>query len=130
MKDRKHIIKASIIVLTFIFAISSKAQVPAFTSAEGFGKFATGGRGGQVVFVTTTEDYATGETPIEGSLRWALSQHPEEPITVIFRTSGIIKLKEGIKMKEKELERLTKLKEIEKDLRNKGFTKSGTSISI
>jgi len=94
MKDRKHIIKASIIVLTFIFAISSKAQVPAFTSAEGFGKFATGGRGGQVVFVTTTEDYATGETPIEGSLRWALSQHPEEPITVIFRTSGIIKLKE------------------------------------
>ena len=73
MKDRKHIIKASIIVLTFIFAISSKAQVPAFTSAEGFGKFATGGRGGQVVFVTTTEDYATGETPIEGSLRWALS---------------------------------------------------------
>ena len=58
MKDRKHIIKASIIVLTFIFAISSKAQVPAFTSAEGFGKFATGGRGGQVVFVTTTEDYA------------------------------------------------------------------------
>ena len=28
MKDRKHIIKASIIVLTFIFAISSKAQVP------------------------------------------------------------------------------------------------------
>ena len=47
MKDRKHIIKASIIVLTFIFAISSKAQVPAFTSAEGFGKFATGGRGGQ-----------------------------------------------------------------------------------
>ena len=49
MKDRKHIIKASIIVLTFIFAISSKAQVPAFTSAEGFGKFATGGRGGQVV---------------------------------------------------------------------------------
>ena len=33
-------------------------------------------------------------------------------------------------MKEKELERLTKLKEIEKDLRNKGFTKSGTSISI
>ena len=97
MKDRKHIIKASIIVLTFIFAISSKAQVPAFTSAEGFGKFATGGRGGQVVFVTTTEDYATGETPIEGSLRWALSQHPEEPITVIFRTSGIIKLKEELK---------------------------------
>ena len=97
MKDRNHIIKASIIVLTFIFAISSKAQVPAFTSAEGFGKFATGGRGGQVVFVTTTEDYTTGETPIEGSLRWALSQHPEEPITVIFRTSGIIKLKEELK---------------------------------
>ena len=56
MKDRKHIIKASIIVLTFIFAISSKAQVPAFTSAEGIGKLATGARGGQVVLATTTED--------------------------------------------------------------------------
>ena len=42
---------------------------PAVPSAEGFGKFASGGRGGRVVTVTTLEDDA--ENPIAGSLRWA-----------------------------------------------------------
>ena len=97
MKDRKKLVKTVFITTTIIFSISLKAQIPAFPTAEGFGKFSTGGRGGQVVFVNTTEDYATGETPIEGSLRWALTQYPGEPITIIFRTSGIIKLKEDLK---------------------------------
>ena len=43
--------------------------------------------------------------------------------TAVLSERVLRKLKEGIKMKEKELERLTKLKEIEKDLRNKGFNK-------
>lgn len=97
MKDRKKLVKPVFIVLAIIFSMPLKAQVPAFTTAEGFGKFATGGRGGQVVFVTTTEDYATGENSIQGSLRWALTQYPGEPLTVIFRTSGVIKLKEDLK---------------------------------
>ena len=97
MKRQKRIIKTAFITLAIIFSTTLEAQTPAFPTAEGFGKFATGGRGGEVVFVTTTEDYATGETPIVGSLRWALTQYPDQPITVVFRTSGIIKLKEDLK---------------------------------
>ena len=33
------------------------------------------------------------ETPIPGSFRWALAQYPGDSITIIFRVSGIIKLK-------------------------------------
>jgi pectate lyase len=63
-------------------------NIVSFPTAEGFGKFATGGRGGKVVTVTTLADDAV--TPPEGSLRWALSQYPDEPITVVFNVSGWI----------------------------------------
>ncbi|MFN8398169.1 MAG: pectate lyase, partial [Bacteroidia bacterium] len=33
---------------------SGFAQIPAFPGAEGFGAVASGGRGGQVIFVTNT----------------------------------------------------------------------------
>jgi pectate lyase len=74
-----------------------EAQPKAFPSAEGFGSTALGGRGGKVVEVTTVEDNAT--TPIVGSLRWALQQYPDEPITVVFRVSGIIDLKSDLRCK-------------------------------
>lgn len=67
------------------------AQTLAFPTAEGFGKYASGGRGGEVVEVTNLLDDPT--TPPEGSLRWALKQHTGKPITVVFRVSGIIDLK-------------------------------------
>ncbi|MDR0541228.1 MAG: T9SS type A sorting domain-containing protein [Dysgonamonadaceae bacterium] len=70
-----------------------QAQTKAFPTAEGFGSMATGGRGGKVVEVTTVADNAT--TPPEGSLRWALQQYPGEPITIVFRVSGIINLEGG-----------------------------------
>ena len=54
----------------------------AFPGAQGFGARATGGRGGQVFYVTTTA--ASGL----GSLQWALDQ--PGPKTVLFRTSGLI----------------------------------------
>lgn len=63
-------------------------NIPAFPTAEGFGKFATGGRGGKVVTVTTLDDDATN--PPIGSFRWALNQYPNEPITVVFNVSGWI----------------------------------------
>jgi len=88
--------------ILYIFSIALlslsgiQAQTPAFPTAEGYGKFSTGGRGGKVVFVENLDDYIAYnslETPIPGSFRWALTQYPGEPLTVIFRVSGTIKLK-------------------------------------
>lgn len=71
-------------------------NIPAFPTAEGFGKFTTGGRGGKVVTVTNLEDDI--ENPPVGSFRWALAQYPDEPITVVFNVSGWIILKDVIRV--------------------------------
>ena len=56
----------------------------AFPGAEGYGRFARGGRGGHVVYVTKLDDDGS-----EGTLRWALT-NGSGPRTVLFRVSGII----------------------------------------
>jgi hypothetical protein len=71
------------------FALSSSAfaaQVPAFPGAEGFGRLASGGRGGDVYEVTNIEDSGPG------SLREGI-RTAKGPRTIVFRTSGTIQLK-------------------------------------
>ena len=65
----------------------------AFPTAEGYGRFARGGRGGRVIEVTNLLDYdkAKGEAVIPGSFRAAVEA--DGPRTIIFRVSGIIHLK-------------------------------------
>jgi hypothetical protein len=71
-----------------------RTRTLAFPTAEGYGRFARGGRGGRVIEVTNLEDYdaGKGETVIPGSLRAAIEA--EGPRTVVFRVSGIIHLKQ------------------------------------
>ena len=63
----------------------------AFPGAEGYGRFARGGRGGAVVHVTSLADYTSGETPIPGTLRYAVEEE-SGPRVVIFDVSGLITL--------------------------------------
>ncbi len=60
--------------------------VPAFPGAEGFGAIAGGGRGGQVLYVTTLAADPDGVMP--GSLNWALRQSGAR--TILFKVSGVI----------------------------------------
>ena len=69
---------------------------PAFPSAEGFGAYTPGGRGGKIYLVTTLEDYGQGQTPIPGSLRWAVEA--QGPRIVIFRVGGNIELKRNLQI--------------------------------
>ena len=71
----------------------------AFPGAEGFGKYASGGRGGQVVYVTTLADDSVGAIP--GSLRWAVQQYPGQPLTVLFAVTGEIRLKKDLRLNRK-----------------------------
>jgi hypothetical protein len=100
MNNKQSQIKNFFLLLLVISGFQLAAQQNksiAFPGAEGFGKYATGGRGGKVVAVTNLNDKG------EGSFRNALEQYPSEPLTVIFSISGIIELQSNIQIKRSNL---------------------------
>jgi len=84
--------KNNLIFLLIILSTAIKAQPLAFPGAEGCGRFATGGRGGNVVFVINLNDSGTG------SLREALINF-NNPRTILFSISGTIFLKSIIEVR-------------------------------
>jgi len=83
MKPKILIVTA---VLSAIQLVSAQTNL-AFSGAEGFGKFASGGRGGEIFHVATLDDSGTN------SFRDAVSK-PNR--TVVFDVSGIIHLKSNV----------------------------------
>lgn len=119
MNKSLNIVQGMFIAL-FLFGIqlNVSAQIVAFPGAEGYGRFASGGRGdgktAYVVAVTTLEDDM--DNPPVGSMRWAVKQgkesitHPilgkitfDRPLTVVFRVGGVINLKGDLRVNRKDL---------------------------
>lgn len=76
-------------VIFFLVNTAISAQIPAFPGAQGFGaKLTTGGRGGQVIYVTTLDCDGPG------SLNEALAV--QGPKYILFKVSGVIDCAAGV----------------------------------
>jgi hypothetical protein len=75
-----------------LFPLICFSNTPAFPGAEGWGRYATGGRGGNVYYVTSLEDNT--DSPAPGTFRYAVNQ--SGPRTILFALSGTIHLSSAI----------------------------------
>lgn len=75
--------------LSLLWTAALQAQVPAFPGADGYGRYASGGRGGSVYYVTSLED-----TDTPGTLRYGVTHLSK--VTILFKVSGTIQLNSSL----------------------------------
>lgn len=91
----------SLLALLCLALPASAQQQLAFPGADGYGRYATGGRGGDVFYVTRLDD-CPDNALVPGTLRWALNHdNGGRPRTVLFNVAGTIYLT-GTKLKVKD----------------------------
>lgn len=86
----------ALIAMASLGAGTAGAQITsgmlAFPGADGYGKYTTGGRGGEVCYVTRLDDCSDNNL-VPGTLRWAIRHdNGGKPRTVLFKVSGTIYL--------------------------------------
>lgn len=89
MGSISHCLRFTLLTGWMAVNTSLYAQLPAFPGAEGFGSLATGGRGGDVYYVTNLD--ASGV----GSFAYGVQNAPAEGRTILFKVSGHIRLPSG-----------------------------------
>jgi pectate lyase len=94
MNSRIELLRRQYIIMLLCVGMvcSSFSQQIAFPGAEGYGKYASGGRGGRVIEVTSLLDKDRYGNTLPGTLRAALNTEGDDPITIVFKVSGVIKL--------------------------------------